>query len=109
MSKESCYSMTLERAALGMEHRQPEAHFPKEGDEEYGKGRFPESDHSETQNMSEGGVGHGELGKKREQSKSWLWLLSGSKCVCSRGMPARVGGKRQKWVGPTSDSKTSIL
>lgn len=85
------------------------AHFPKEGDEEWGKGRFPESDQSETQNMSEVGVGHGELGEKREQSRSWSWLLSGSECVCRRGMPARVGGTRQKWVGPTSDSKTNIL
>lgn len=85
------------------------AHFPKEGDEEWGKGRFPESDQSETQNMSEVGVRHGELGKKREQSKSWSWLLSGNECVCRRGMPARVGGTRQKWVGPTSDSKTNIL
>lgn len=44
MSKESCYSMTLERAALGSEHRQP-----KEEDEEWGKGRVPERDQSETQ------------------------------------------------------------
>lgn len=49
MSKESCYLMTLERAALGMEHRQPEAHFPKEEDEEWGKGRVPECDQSEAQ------------------------------------------------------------
>lgn len=32
--------MTLERAALGMEHRCLEAHFPKEEDEEKGKEAF---------------------------------------------------------------------
>lgn len=59
--------------------------------------------------MSEGGVGHGELGKK-ERAERVLVVSFVRERVCLQQRDAsKVRRVRQKWVGLTSDFETNIL